>query len=63
MLSSEPYLYYSVVIISNVLKLSKSNQANHNNYYYVTVKTGQADSSGSFSNTQDTKQCCHFFYN
>ena len=58
MLPSEPYLYnesYSVVSISNVLKFTQSY-----NHYYVIVKTGQADSSGSYFKIQDTKQCCHF---
>ena len=40
MLSSEPYLYHSVVNISNVLKVT---QIIHN-HYYVIVKTGQAES-------------------
>ena len=57
MLPSEPYLYHSVVSISNVLKFTQI----INNHYYVIVKTGQADSSGSFFKTQKTKQCCHFF--
>ena len=57
MLPSEPYLYYSVVNISNVLKLPKSN----NNNYYVIIKTGQADSSGSYFKIREIKQCCHFF--
>ena len=57
MLPSEPCLYHSVVSISNVLKFTQI----INNHYYVIVKTGQVDSSGSFSRTQETKQCCHFF--
>ena len=40
MLSSEPYLYHSVVSISNVLKVTQI----INNHYYVIVKTGQAES-------------------
>ena len=59
MLSSEPYLYHSVVSISNVLKIIQI----INNHYYVIVKTGQTDSSGSFSNNHEIKQCCHFFVN
>ena len=56
MLPSEPYLYYSVVSISNVLKLSKLKKN-----YYVIVKTGQADSSGMYFKIREIKQCCHFF--
>ena len=40
MLSSEPYLYHSVVNISNVLKVTQI----INNHYYVIVKTGQVES-------------------
>ena len=40
MLSSEPYLYHSVLNISNVLKVTQI----INNQYYVIVKTGQAES-------------------
>ena len=39
MLSSEPYLYHSVVNILNVLKVTQI----INNDYYVIVKTGQAE--------------------
>ena len=31
-----------------------------NNNYYVIVKTGQADSSGSYFKIREIKQCCHF---
>ena len=31
------------------------------NNYYVIVKTGQADSSGSYFKICEIKQCCHFF--
>ena len=62
MLSSEPYLYHSVVNILNVLKVTQIKLIT-NNHYYVIVKTGQADSSGSFSTNQEIKQCCHFFVN
>ena len=62
MLPSEPYLYHSVVSISNVLKVTQIKLIT-NNYYYVIVKTGQADSSGSFSINQEIKLCCHFLVN
>ena len=62
MLSSEPYLYHSVVNISNVLKVTQIKLIT-NNDYYVIVKTGQADSSGFFSTNQEIKQCCHFLEN
>ena len=42
MLPSEPYLYHSVVSISNVLKVTQIKLIT-NNDYYVIVKTGQAD--------------------
>ena len=62
MLPSEPYLYHSVVSISNVLKVTQIKLIT-NNHYYVIVKTGQADSFGSFSNHHEIKQCCHFLVN
>ena len=62
MLPSEPYLYHSVVSISNVLKVTQIKLIT-NNHYYVIVKTSQADSSGSFSTNQEIKQCCHFLVN
>ena len=43
MLPSEPYLYHSVVSISNVLKVTQTRLIT-NDYYYVIVKTGQAES-------------------
>ena len=43
MLSSEPYLYHSVVNISNVLEVTQIKLIT-NNDYYVIVKTGQAES-------------------
>ena len=58
MLRSDPYLYHSVVSISNVLKLTQIKLIT-NNHYYVIVKTGQADSFGIYS-TYEIKQCCHF---
>ena len=61
MLPSEPYLYHSVVSISNVLKVTQIKLIT-NNHYYVIVKTGQADSSGMYS-TYEIKQCCHFLIN
>ena len=42
MLPSEPYLYHSVVSISNVLKVTQIKLIT-NNDYYVIVETGQAD--------------------
>ena len=42
MLSSELYLYHSVVNISNVLKVTQIKLIT-NNYYYVIVKTGQVE--------------------
>ena len=42
MLPSEPYLYNSVVSISNVLKVTQIKLIT-NNDYYVIVETGQAD--------------------
>ena len=53
MLPSEPYLYQSVVNISNVLKVTQITNNHYKlitkNHYYVVVKTGQADSSGMYS--------------
>ena len=43
MLPSEPYLYHSVVSISNVLKVTQIKLIT-NNHYYVIAKTGQAKS-------------------
>ena len=43
MLPSEPYLYHSVVSISNVLKVTQIKLIT-NDRYYVIVKTGQAES-------------------
>ena len=62
MLPSDPYLYHSVLSISNVLKVTQIKLIT-NNHYYVIAKTGQADSSGSFSNHYEIKQCCHFLVN
>ena len=62
MLPSEPYLCYSVVSISNVLKVTQIKLIT-NNHYYVIVKTGQADSSRSYSKNHEIKQCCHFLVN
>ena len=62
MLPSGSYLYHSVISIWNVLKFTQINLIT-NNDYYVIVKTGQADSSGSFSNHHEIKQCCHFLVN
>ena len=62
MLPSEPYLYHSVLSISNVLKVTQIKLIT-NNHYYVIVKTGQADSFGSFSTNQKIKQCCYFLVN
>ena len=59
MLPSEPYLYHSVVSISNVLKVTQIKLIT-NNHYYVIVKTGEADSSASFSTNPEIKQCCPF---
>ena len=62
MLPSDPYLYHSVMSISNVLKVTQIKLIT-NNHYYVIVKTGQADNSGSFSNHHEIKQSCHFLVN
>ena len=62
MIPSEPYLYHSVVSISNVLKVTQIKLIT-NNHYYVIVKTGQADSSRSYSEIHKIKQCCHFLVN
>ena len=62
MLPSEPYLYHSVVNISNVLKVTQIKLIT-NNHYYVIVKIGQADSSRSYSKNYEIKQCCHFLVN
>ena len=62
MLPSDPYLYHSVVSISNVLKVTQIKLI-INNPYYVIVKICQADSSESFSNHHEIKQCCHFLVN
>ena len=61
MLSSEPYLYHSVVNISNVLKVTQIKLIT-NNYYYVIVKTGQAESL-EVTPHYEIKQCCHFLIN
>ena len=55
MLPSEPYLYQSVRF------LDRSEIIQIKNNYYVIVKTGQADSSGSYFKFREIKQCCYFF--
>ena len=61
MLSSEPYLYHSVVNISNVLKVTQIKLIT-NSDYYVIVKTGQAESL-EVTPHYEIKQCCHFLIN
>ena len=58
MLPSEPYLY--VLLGRKYLECSEIIQINNNNNY-VIIKTGQADSSGSYFKIREIKQCCHFF--
>ena len=58
MLPSEPYLYHSVVNISNVLKVTQIKLIT-NNHYYVIVKTGHAESLECTPH-YEIKQCCHF---
>ena len=58
MLPSEPYLYHSVVNISNVLKVTKIKLIT-NKHYYVIIKTDHAESLECTSH-YEIKQCCHF---
>ena len=58
MLPSEPYVYHSVVNISNVLKVTQIKFIT-NNHYYVIVKTGHAESLECTPH-YEIKQCCHF---
>ena len=58
MLFSESYLYQSVRLLecSDIIQIT-------NNNYYVIIKTGQSDSSGSYFKVREIKQCCHFLIN
>ena len=61
MLSSEPYLYQSVISCSNVLKLTKIKPIT-NNHYYVTMSMS-SEYTGFYFTNHEIKQCCHFFKN